>query len=205
MYFNFLRFCQLLIIIVQYFIRYGFCLLRNINNADRLKTVAKLRIYYQFIGDSEMKTRTLLFVSALLALTSCGSAAQYANDTSGQRYQDGIYYTPKTSVGETAVKADNDLYDNDVLVAKTKNSPIFLKSGEKVDTLFIPDNKVAKIDFNKTDNTTSVYLFDNGWDTWAAYQPWYASSWYSWHRPFYSSIYWGANPWYYGGWYDPWY
>ncbi len=152
-----------------------------------------------------MKTRTLLFVSALLALTSCGSAAQYANDASQQRYQDGIYYTPKTTAGETAVQADNNLYDNDVLVAKTKNSPIFLKSGEKVDTLFIPSNKVAKIDFNKQDNTTSVYLFDNGWDTWAAYQPWYASSWYSWHRPFYSSIYWGANPWYYGGWYDPWY
>ena len=55
----------------------------------------------------------------------------------------------------------------------------------------------------------TVYLYDNGWDTWAAYQPWYAASWYSWHRPYYSSIYWGMNPWYYGGWYggwyDPWY
>ena len=65
-----------------------------------------------------------------------------------------------------------------------------MKSGEKIDTLFIPNDKVAKIDFNKNENTTSVYLYDNGWDTWAAYQPWYASSWYSWHYPYYSSIYW---------------
>ena len=151
-----------------------------------------------------MKTRTIIFFSALLALTSCGSAAQYAKDTSGQKYQDGIYYTPDSMTGDVAITSEAK-EETDFLVAKTKSSPIFMKSGEKVDTLFIPNDKVAKIDFNKNENTTSVYLYDNGWDTWAAYQPWYASSWYSWHRPFYSSIYWGMNPWYYGGWYDPWY
>ena len=151
-----------------------------------------------------MKTRVLLYFSALLALASCGSAARYATDTSGQRYQDGIYYTSDASATEMASTADLQ-EETDLLVAKTKNSPIFMKSGEKVDTLFIPNNKVAKIDFNKSENTTSVYLYDNSWDTWAAYQPWYAASWYSWYRPYYSSIYWGYNPWYYGGWYDPWY
>ena len=151
-----------------------------------------------------MKTRTIIFFSALLALTSCGSAAQYASDTSSQRYQDGIYYTPDTPAGDVAV-ASQTKEETDFLVAKTKSSPIFMKSGEKIDTLFIPNDKVAKIDFNKNENTTSVYLYDNGWDTWAAYQPWYASSWYSWHYPYYSSIYWGMNPWYYGGWYDPWF
>ena len=38
-----------------------------------------------------MKTRTLLFISALLALTACGSAARFASDASMQKYQDGIY------------------------------------------------------------------------------------------------------------------
>ena len=150
-----------------------------------------------------MKTRVLLYISALVALVSCGSA-RYATDTSGQRFQDGIYYTSDASATEMASTADLQ-EETDLLVAKTKSSPIFMKSGEKVDTLFIPNDKVAKIDFNKSENTTSVYLYDNSWDTWAAYQPWYASSWYSWHRPFYSSIYWGYSPWYYGGWYDPWY
>ena len=152
-----------------------------------------------------MKTRTILFISALLALTSCGSAARFASDASRQKYQDGIYYTSNAKVhqAEEAATSAND-EETDLLVAKTKNSPIFMKSGEKVDTLFIPENKAARIDFNNTDNTTSVYLYDNGFNTWAAYQPWYATSWYSWNRPFYTSIYWGANPWYYGGWYSPW-
>ena len=131
-----------------------------------------------------MKTRTILFISALLALTSCGSAAQYASDASRQKYQDGIYYNSKARIqaGEAVESANEE--ETDLLVAKTKNSPIFMKSGEKVDTLFIPENKAARIDFNNTNNTTSVYLYDNGWDTWAAYQPWYATSWYSWNRPF---------------------
>ena len=136
-----------------------------------------------------MKTRTILFISALLALTSCGSAARFASDASRQKYQDGIYYTSNAKVhqAEEAATSAND-EETDLLVAKTKNSPIFMKSGEKVDTLFIPENKAARIDFNNTDNTTSVYLYDNGFDTWAAYQPWYATSWYSWNRPFYTSI-----------------
>ena len=116
-----------------------------------------------------MKTRTILFISALLALTSCGSAAQYASDASRQKYQDGIYYTSKARIqAEEAVESANE-EETDLLVAKTKNSPIFMKSGEKVDTLFIPENKAARIDFNNTNNTTSVYLYDNGWDIWAAY------------------------------------
>ena len=143
-----------------------------------------------------MKTRTIIFFSALLALTSCGSAAQYASDTSSQRYQDGIYYTSDAQAAEMASSSDLQ-QETDLLVAKTKSSPIYMKSGARVDTLFIPNDKVAKIDINKAENTTSVYLYDTGWDTWAAYQPWY--------RPYYSSLYWGASPWYYGGWYDPWY
>ena len=77
-----------------------------------------------------MKTRTILFISALLALTSCGSAAQYASDASRQKYQDGIYYTSKARIqaGEAVESANEE--ETDLLVAKTKNSPIFMKSGE---------------------------------------------------------------------------
>ena len=59
-----------------------------------------------------MKTRVLLYFSALLALASCGSAARYATDTSGQRYQDGIYYTSDASATEMAAgREDKELPD----------------------------------------------------------------------------------------------
>ena len=93
-----------------------------------------------------MKTRTILFISALLALTSCGSAARFASDASRQKYQDGIYYTSNAKVhqAEEAATSAND-EETDLLVAKTKNSPIFMKSGEKVDTLFIPENRLPTL------------------------------------------------------------
>lgn len=71
-----------------------------------------------------MKTRTILFISALLALTSCGSAARFASDASRQKYQDGIYYTSNAKVhqAEEAATSAND-EETDLLVAKTKNSP----------------------------------------------------------------------------------
>ena len=143
-----------------------------------------------------MKTRTIITISALLvALTSCGSAAQYARDASGQKYHDGIYYEPETTMETVAAETSQEV---DALIAKTKNSPIYMKSGEKVDTLFIPDNKITRIALDKNTNTTTVTLYDSypydSWYTgaWGAYRPWY-----------YSSFYWGANPWYYGGWYSP--
>ena len=123
-----------------------------------------------------MKTRTFLFISALVAaLTSCGSAAQYATDASRQKYQDGIYYEPQTSPGTVEARTDEDV---DALVSKTKNSPIYMKSGEKVDTLFIPDNKITRIALDNRTNTTTVTLYDNSCDlwysgAWSAYRPWY--------------------------------
>ena len=105
-----------------------------------------------------MKTRTILIISALLAaaLSSCGSAAQYANDASRQKYQDGIYYT-ENAAAEAAVSEE----ETDLLVRKTKGSPIFLKNGEKTDTLFIPEGKKAVIGFDGRENTTNVTVFDD--------------------------------------------
>ena len=80
-----------------------------------------------------MKTRTIIFISELLALTSCGSAARYASDASRQRYQDGIYYTSKADTRAADVTAAGNEAETDALVAKTKDSPIFMKSGEKVE------------------------------------------------------------------------
>lgn len=128
-----------------------------------------------------MKTRTLIIISALLAaLTSCGSAAQYASNASHQRYQDGVYYSSTDNILKPEAKEQNnqavqvETTDTDPLVAKTKSSPIFMKSGEKVDTLFIPTDRTAKISLNGSN--TTVTLYDNSWDTWHSYQPWYASS-----------------------------
>ena len=156
-----------------------------------------------------MKTRTLIIISTLLAaLTSCGSAAQYASNASHQRYQDGVYYSSTDNILKPEAKEQNnqavqvETTDTDPLVAKTKSSPIFMKSGEKVDTLFIPTDRTAKISLNGSN--TTVTLYDNSWDTWHSYQPWYASSWY--YGPMYSPYYWGYSPWYYNRWYyDPWY
>lgn len=148
-----------------------------------------------------MKRRIILLAASALALVSCGSAKQFADASQNQQFRDEVYYNPKGSgadrQAQTIAKVEEDL-----LVKKTKESPIFMKSGEKVDTLFIPEGKNARIEFDKEGSTTSVFVTDSGWETWYAYQPWYARTWYT---PFHSSLYWGANPWYYAGWYDPWY
>ena len=134
-----------------------------------------------------MKTRTIITISALLmALTSCGSAAQYARDASGQKYRDGIYYEPETTMETVASETSQEV---DALIAKTKNSSIYMKSGEKVDTLFIPDNKITRIDLDKNTNTTTVTLYDS-----YPYDSWYMGAWRAYRPWYYSSFYWGPIP-----------
>ena len=148
-----------------------------------------------------MKRRIILLAASALALVSCGSAKQFADASQNQQFRDEVYYNPKGSGADRQARTIAKV-EEDLLVKKTKESPIFMKSGEKVDTLFIPEGKNARIEFDKEGSTTSVFVTDSGWETWYAYQPWYARTWYT---PFHSSLYWGANPWYYAGWYDPWY
>ncbi|MBQ1647277.1 MAG: hypothetical protein II047_02215, partial [Bacteroidales bacterium] len=182
-----------------------------------------------------MKTHSPLLLTALLALTACGSAAQYSKDASAQRYQDGIYYTPESENRQAPQAPQADLaaldQETSALAARTRGSNIYLKNGV-ADTLFIPEHMSARIDLDRNANTTSVTIIDSPypyttlgidwgwayrpwyWDAWYGprwgwYSPWHYSGWYhgwSYYDPWYwDSWYWGASPWYYGGWYGGWY
>ena len=142
-----------------------------------------------------MKKRVIILISAAIALTSCGTAARYAS--SGQRYQDGIYYRPEPQE-KTKVTAADEKVDN--LVAKTKETELLL-FGDRKDTVVIPDNKAAVIRFDSTAVTTVTITDDPFTDIYYNNYPW------TYYTPVtFSSWYW--DPWYYGrywGWYDPWY
>lgn len=157
-----------------------------------------------------MKKSSVLVIATTLLLSSCGMVAQYASSDSGQKFQDGIYNsTPDfTSKAEKAVsKAETD-----ALVEKTKASRIYL-FGEKKDSVMIPENMSARIQYDKELGSTVVTVGDNPYDwqnninPWSYYTPYsIGSSWY-WSRhydPWYWNT-WAYSPWRYGGWYDPWY
>ena len=157
-----------------------------------------------------MKTRFFTLFTALLALTACGSTAQYAS--SGPQFEDGIYYKPTTASASPAA------LDEDVaaLVRETKGSQVYLSNGQAADTLFIPENMTATLRFDHAANTTTVTLTENpGLDIWMGYAPyssWYARyDWY-WGSPWYYGYYrpwryysWTMDPWYWDSWhYGPW-
>ena len=99
-----------------------------------------------------MKTRFLTLASVLLALTSCGTTASLSQ-APAQKYQDGIYYRPQSvTLDEQAAQ----LTATDDLIARTKSSPVFVKTVGKVDTLLIPDNMTASLKFNHKEGTTPV-------------------------------------------------
>ena len=165
-----------------------------------------------------MKTNIVLCLTALAALSACGSMAQLSQAPT-QRFRDGIYYKPQTEETVAAPVADSEVAN---LVEETKGSQIFLHSGQN-DTLFIPENKAVSFKFNPQEGNTTVTVFDTPdyyWNYSWAYRPWYLSSWWDpwygsswyWSSPwYYSSIYWDSwywgSPWYYGpSWYyhHPW-
>ena len=163
-----------------------------------------------------MKKSSVLVIATALLLSSCGMVARYASSDSGQKFQDGIY----NSTPDFSSKADKAVSkaETDALVEKTKASRIYL-FGEKKDTVMIPENMSARIQYDKELGSTVVTVGENPYDwqnninPWSYYTPYsIGSSWY-WSRH-YNPWYWDAwsyNPWYYryggwyGGWYDPWY
>ena len=176
-----------------------------------------------------MKRHAIISRVSLVVLTACGSMSQVSEYSSSQRYQDGIYYTGmKISPSET----DLSQAKTEKLIARTKGSQIYLK-GDRVDTLFIPENMSATLKFDKNQNTTTVTLLDMDEYLWDRYSyvglwgyrhwmdPWYWSyrpyrSWayYGFYDPFWYRPYtWYYDSWYYSpysfyswGWYDPfWY
>ena len=160
-----------------------------------------------------MKKRLVILMSAVLAVTSCGTAAQYAS--SGQRYTDGIYTRAEPKVDrERDAAAEKEIDD---LVARTQETELLL-FGEGKDTLVIPEDKSAVIKFSGTGNTTVTITDDPftevyytayptvfaGW----AWNPWYWGSWWGgWYDPWYWGS-WYAGPWYWGwspAFWDPWF
>ena len=170
-----------------------------------------------------MKKSLLLMFASVVMMTSCGTMSQLASSGSSQKFQDGIYskapdFRSKTEKAES--KAETD-----ALIAKTKESPIYL-FGDKKDTVMIPENFSATIKYDQKLGNTVVTVSENPYDwrnninPWSYYSPYGPGAswhwvryydpwrWHSWHY----SGYWGRwydpwywDPWYWGGWYDPWY
>ena len=157
-----------------------------------------------------MKKSSALTIAIAVILSSCGTTAQYASSDNSPRFQDGIYSsTPsmRTSQEKAEAKAETDK-----LVQKTKESAIYL-FGDKKDTIMIPENMSAKIQFDQKVGGTVVTIGENPYDcrydlekNYGYYYGPYSigSSWY-WSRH-YNPWYWNSwayTPWRYHGWYDP--
>ena len=167
------------------------------------------------------KSSMLLFVAALV-LSSCGTAAQFASSDNEQKFQDGIYNSSPSFKSKTEKAEDQAV--TDALIEKTKASEIYLL-GEKKDTIMIPDNFSARIQYDQKLGGTVITVGENPYDWrfdlennygyyydpysigaswyWSRhYNPWYWNTWsYSPWR--YNS--WYYNSWYYNSWCDPWY
>ena len=130
------------------------------------------------------KTDILNALGFLLAITSCGTASQYA---SNQQYQDGFYSRPSVAETKTATLAARSKVSE--LADETRNSQIFLKAGE-TDTLYVPENMSTTLNFDKEQGLTSVTVTNT--PAYSLYpDSWYWSNlyWNTWTRPYYSSWY----------------
>lgn len=146
-----------------------------------------------------MKKEIGILTAAAFALTSCGTMS--FTSSSEQRFSDGLYSSPRVEDHQKILAAKAE---TDELVKKTRESEIYLSSesgeGHRTDTLYIPENKSAIINFSTAG--TSVTITDDPFDqTYYSLYPW------TYYRPVtFRSMYW--DPWYYGryrGYYDPWY
>ena len=162
------------------------------------------------IGDSIMKPNVTIWLAAALAVSACGSSAQFAS--SGHQYQDGIYYKPTTENKEAYEAEDKDIQ---ALIKKTKESEIYLFTDSGRDTIVVPKGNSVRLNFNNGNNTTVTFLNNDaslypgyypytnwglGFSYWN-WDPWYYDSW-SWNPWYYDS--WSWSPWCYSRWYRPW-
>ena len=167
-----------------------------------------------------MKKTSVLLIAAALILSSCGITAQQASSEQGHRFQDGLYSSSPSF--RTKTEKESSQKETDELISKTKASEIYL-FGDRKDTIAIPENMSARIQYDQKVGGTIVTVGENPydwrWDLENNYGYYYGpyslgSSWY-WSRhysPYYSS--WGYSPywnrWGYSYWscnryYDPWY
>ena len=164
------------------------------------------------------KTALLLFLAALM-LSSCGSTAQLGSSEKAQRFQDGIYNSSPSF--RTKEEKEKSRTETDALVSKTKESVIYIM-GETKDTIVVPENYSARIQFDQKAGSPTVTLYDNPYE-WMRdqgnrygyyYGPYSLGSSWWWSRhysPFYGPYrnpYWSTwnhYPYRYYGFYDPWY
>ncbi|MFB0973804.1 MAG: hypothetical protein QMB59_04465, partial [Bacteroidales bacterium] len=165
----------------------------------------------------------LALALSLFILSSCGVSSYYAS--SGNYFDDGIYYRPRREMKVTRLAAQNDLNT-------LRSSDRYSTRQYATDTLFFDENGNAEIQYDpdKTyliyqdgesyesrlkkfdDPTYSIVVdFDDDYDYyggWYGYNPWWSYSWYPYYGYSYNRWRWGYNPWYYSSfysWYDPWY
>ena len=108
-----------------------------------------------------MKKTFILLLGASLMLASCGMIANTASSDSGQRFQDGIYASSpsfRSKAERTASKSETE-----ALIEKTKGSQIYL-FGDKKDTVMIPDDMYARIQFDQKVGGTVVTIGENPYD-----------------------------------------
>ena len=171
----------------------------------------------------------MLLIAAALVLSSCAAVTQLASSDNGQKFQDGIYNS-SPALKSQAEKTE-DQAATEALIEKTKASEIYLL-GEKKDTIMIPDNFSARIQYDQKLGGTVITVGENPYDWrydlennygyyygpysigaswyWSRhYDPWYWDAW-SYHSPWRFNRWhyhnsWYYDRWHYSGWYDPWY
>ena len=178
-----------------------------------------------------MKKSTVLLIALVAALSSCGSMAQYASSDNGQMFSDGIYNSaPSLRTKEEKAESRSE---TERLTEKTRSSQIYL-FGEKKDTVMIPENMSARIQYDQKLGGTVVTVGENPYDWrydlennygyyygpysigsswyWSRhYNPYYSSFYSPYYSPYWGSYYspywgaWGYDPWYYGGYYGGYY
>ncbi len=161
-----------------------------------------------------MKKSSALLIVAALMLTACGAMTQIASTDSGQRFQDGIYNN--TPAFRAKGEKSESKSETQALIAKTKESPIYL-FGDKKDTVMIPNDMSATIRYDQQLGGTVVTVGENPYD-WRYdlennygyyYGPYSLSdAWYwnrfstHWTSPFHWNYYRWYDPYYYGSWYN---
>ena len=108
-----------------------------------------------------MKKSSMLLIAAALVLSSCAAATQFASSDNGQMFQDGIYNSSPSFRSKTEKAEDQAATDS--LVEKTKASEIYLL-GEKKDTIMIPENFSARIQYDQKLGGTIITVGENPYD-----------------------------------------
>ena len=111
-----------------------------------------------------MKPSLYILIPAMLAIAACGSTASLS---SGQRFNDGIYYAHEKEMPVSTAADDKKVND---LVERTRTSEIYLFGDEKTDTVVIPENKAATINFENS-AISSITITDDPFE-----QAWYSVS-----------------------------